>query len=118
MAVQKKCRIKSGDKVVVITGKDRGRSGVVSRVYVQKRKYKSDRMVAIVDGVNVKKKHTKANPNAGIEGGILDKEGLIDVSNLAILNPQTNRADRVGYRNLEDGRKVRFMKSNNEVIDE
>ena len=115
--VSRKCKIKCGDTVVVLTGKDRGRSGVVTRIYVQTRKFKKDRMVALVEGINIKKKHVKANPNANVEGGIVEKEAAIDISNIALLNAQTNKADKVGYKILEDGTKVRVTKSDNEVID-
>ena len=115
--VSRKCRIKSGDTVVVLTGKDRGRSGVVTRVYVQTRKFKKDRVLALVEGINIKKKHVKPNPNANVEGGIVEQEAAIDISNIALLNAQTNKADKVGYKILEDGKKVRITKSDNEVID-
>ena len=102
-------KIKQGDDVVVIAGKDKGRRGTVLRVYPD------DRL--IVENVNVAKKHQRPNPNAGVPGGIIDKEMPIDVSNVMIYNPATKRGDRVGIRQLEDGRKVRFFKSNGEVLD-
>lgn len=102
-------KIRKGDEVVVLAGKDKGKRGTVLRVV-------NDHRVD-VEGVNLVKKHQRPNPNKGIEGGIVDKQMSIDVSNIAIYNPQTEKADRVGFRVLEDGRKVRFFKSNNEVID-
>jgi large subunit ribosomal protein L24 len=102
-------RIKKGDEVVVITGKDKGRRGAVLRIYDDGR--------VLVENVNIAKKHQKANPNAGQPGGIISKEMPIDISNVMIFNPQTEKGDRVGYRRLEDGKKVRFFKSNNEILD-
>jgi len=102
-------RIKKGDEVVVITGKDKGRRGSVLRVYDDGR--------VLVENVNIVKKHQKPNPNAGQPGGIISKEMPIDVSNVMIFNPQTDKGDRIGYRRLEDGKKVRYFKSNNEILD-
>ena len=102
-------KIRKGDEVVVLTGKDKGKRGTVLRVV-------SDSRIN-VEGVNLVKKHQRPNPNKGIEGGIVEKQMSIDVSNVAIYNPQTEKADRVGFRVLDDGRKVRFFKSTNEVID-
>jgi large subunit ribosomal protein L24 len=102
-------RIKKGDEVIVIAGKDKGRRGSVLRVYDDGR--------VLVENVNVAKKHQRANPNAGQPGGIISKEMPIDISNVMIFNAQTEKGDRIGYRRLEDGRKVRFLKSNNEVLD-
>ena len=102
-------KIKQGDDVVVIAGKDKGRRGTVLRVYPDDR--------VVVENVNVAKKHQRPNPNAGVPGGIIDKEMPIDVSNVMIYNPATKRGDRVGIRELEDGRKVRFFRSNGEVLD-
>ncbi len=101
-------RIKKGDEVVVIAGKDKGRRGTVLNV---------DEDRVLVEGVNVVKKHIKANPNAGTQGGIVDQERSIHESNVMIYNPVTDKADRIGFRTLEDGTKVRFFKSNNEVVD-
>lgn len=102
-------KIKVGDTVIVLTGKDKGRTGAVLR------KTKEDRI--LVGGVNLVKKHVKGNPDQNKEGGIIDREAALHISNVAILNPQTNRADRVGIKVLEDGKKVRYFKSNDEVID-
>lgn len=102
-------KIKTGDEVIVLSGKDKGKRGKVKRVL------KDDRV--IVEGINIAKKHQKPIPARGILGGIIEKEMPIHVSNVAIFNPLTGKADRVGFRFLEDGRKVRYFKSNNEVID-
>ena len=102
-------KIKQGDEVVVVAGKDKGRRGTVIRVYTDDR--------VLVENVNVASKHQKPNPNAGVPGGIIEKEMPLDVSNVMLFNPTTQKADRVGYRRLEDGKKVRFFKSNKEVLD-
>lgn len=101
-------KIKREDEVVVLTGKDKGRRGRVRKVVG------ADRV--IVAGINMIKKHTRPNPQAGVQGGIVEREAPIQVSNVAIFNPQTSRADRVGFR-VEEGRKVRFYKSTGAVID-
>lgn len=103
-------RIRKGDKVIVIAGKDKGKTGSVLSVV-------NDEEKVFVENVNIIKKHTKGNPQMGQPGGIIEKEAGIHVSNVAILNPVTNKADRIGYRELKDGQKVRFFKSNNEVVD-
>jgi large subunit ribosomal protein L24 len=103
-------KIKKGDDVIVITGKDKGKRGSVVRVLTEE-----DRV--IVENVNIAKKHQKPNPAVGAPGGIIEKEMPLDISNVAIFNPITGKADRVGIKVLEDGRKVRFFKSNGEVID-
>ena len=102
-------KIKKGDQVVVLAGKDKGKQGAVLRVI--------DSEKLIVENVNMVKKHTKANPNKGEPGGILDKEMPLDLSNVAIFNPTTGKGDRVGFKTLADGRKVRIFKSNGEVVD-
>jgi large subunit ribosomal protein L24 len=101
-------KIKKGDNVVVIAGRDKGKRGDVSRIV--------DANHVIVNGVNTVKKHTKPNPMKNQPGGIVTKEMPIDVSNVAIYNPVTKKADRIGVRQLEDGRKVRFFKGNGEQI--
>lgn len=106
-------KVKVGDNVVVITGKDKGKSGRVLRIV--KKEKKDTRLV--VEGINMVKKHTKPNPNKQEQGGIVEKEAAIHVSNVALLNPSTSKADRVGIRTLEDGKKVRYFKSNDEVVD-
>ena len=102
-------KIKKGDDVVVTTGKDKGKLGTVLRVL--------DAEFILVEGANKVKKHQRPNPMKGMTGGIIEKEMPLHVSKVAIFNPQTRKADRVGFRQLEDGRKVRFFKSNGEVID-
>ena len=102
-------KIRKGDNVVVIAGRDKGKRGSVLRVV--------DDSHVVVEGVNRVKKHQRPNPMKGTTGGIVDMEVPIDVSNIAILNPATQKADRIGFRLLDDGRKVRFLKSNGEVID-
>jgi large subunit ribosomal protein L24 len=101
-------KIKKGDNVVVITGRDKGKRGDVSRIV--------DDGHVIVNGINTVKKHTKPNPMKNQPGGIITKEMPIDVSNVAIYNPVTKKPDRIGVRTLEDGRKVRFYKGNGEQI--
>ncbi len=101
-------KIKKGDKVVVITGRSKGKTGEVLKVFP------SDRL-AIVQGVNMAKRHTR--PSAGTSGGIVEKEASIDVSNLAHVDPKTDEPTRVGYKFLDDGRKVRYAKRSGEVID-
>ncbi|MCI0653177.1 MAG: 50S ribosomal protein L24 [Methylococcaceae bacterium] len=102
-------RIRKGDDVMVLTGKDKGKKGSVQK-FVQGGK-------VIVQGVNLVKKHRKPNPNRGMPGGIEEKEMPIHLSNVGIFNPETKKADRVGFRTLEDGRKVRYFKSTKEIID-
>ena len=101
-------KIRKGDEVVAITGKDKGKRGTVVRVLEG---------AVVVQGINVVKKHQKPNPVRGQVGGIIDREMPIDISNIALFNPTTQKGDRVGIRALEDGRRVRFFKSNGEVID-
>jgi large subunit ribosomal protein L24 len=103
-------RIKKGDDVVVIAGKDKGKRGVVLRVIEER-----DRV--IVENVGMVKRHTKGNPMQGTAGGIIEKEMPIHISNIAIWNPVANKGDRIGFKHLEDGRKVRVFKSNSEVVD-
>jgi large subunit ribosomal protein L24 len=102
-------KIRKGDDVVVITGKDKGRRGLVLRMLEDGH--------LLVDGVNKVKKHMKPNPAKGVAGGIVEKEMPLDISNIALFNPATQKADRVGIKVLEDGRKVRYFKSNGEVLD-
>ena len=102
-------KIRKGDQVVVTTGKDKGKRGLVLRVLPTGR--------VVVEGVNRVKRHTRPNPIKGQAGGIVDKEMPIHASNVALFNPATGKGDRVGIRTLDDGRKVRFFKSNGEVAD-
>jgi len=101
-------KIKREDEVIVLAGKDKGKRGTVRQVI--------DNQRVVVAGVNMIKKHTKANPQAGIAGGIIEKEAPIQISNIAIFNASSSKADRVGYR-VEDGKKVRIYKSSGELID-
>lgn len=102
-------KIRKGDDVIVLAGKDKGRRGTVLRVVDEER--------VIVEGVNKVKKHQKPNPLRGEAGGIVEKEMPIHISNVALFNPATQKGDRVGFRILEDGRKVRYFKSTGEVLD-
>lgn len=102
-------KIRKGDQVVVQTGKDKGKRGVVLSVLPEGR--------VVVEGVNVVKKHTRPNPMRGVQGGIVAKEMSVDISNIALFNNATQKGDRVGFKVLDDGRKVRVFKSNGEVVD-
>ena len=102
-------KIRKGDDVVVLSGRDKGKRGTVLQIIENNR--------ILVDNVNVIKKHVKPNPNRGETGGIIEKEAPIQISNVALFNPNTNKADRVGFKVLEDGRKVRVFKSDGEVAD-
>jgi large subunit ribosomal protein L24 len=101
-------KIRKGDEVVVIAGRDKGRRGTVTQVLGDK---------LIVEGVNTVKRHTKPNPQRNVSGGIVTKEAALDISNVMLWNPVAKKGDRVGIRTLADGRKVRFFKSNKEVVD-
>jgi large subunit ribosomal protein L24 len=100
-------KIIRGDQVIVIAGKDKGETGKVLKVLADNR--------VIVGGINLVKKHTKPNPMLGTQGGIIEKEAPLNVSNVAILNPETKKADRVGFK-VEDGKKVRIYKSTKAVV--
>jgi large subunit ribosomal protein L24 len=102
-------KIRKGDEVLVIAGRDKGRRGTVVKVV--------DEGHVIVEGINMVKRHTKPNPQRQVQGGIVEREAAIDLSNVALWNPVTKKGDRVGVRTLADGRKVRFFKSNKEVVD-
>jgi len=101
-------KIRKGDDVIITTGKDKGKRGTILRLLESK---------VLVEGANKVKKHQKPNPVKGQAGGIVEMEMPLDISNVALFNPATKKADRVGIKVLEDGRKVRFFKSNGEVID-
>ena len=101
-------RLRKGDEVIVITGKDKGKRGSVSSVM--------DSGKVLVDGINLVKKNTKANPMTGAQGGIVSKEMPIDASNVALVNPETNKADKVGFK-VEGDTKIRFFKSNGKAVD-
>jgi large subunit ribosomal protein L24 len=105
-------KIKKGDKIVVIAGKDKGRQGTVTAVL--------DDGHVLVEGINVVKKHQKGNPNAGVAGGIVEKEMPVDLSNVMLFNPATGKGDRVGFKFIGEGekrKKVRVFKSNQEMVD-
>ena len=101
-------KLRKGDEIVVISGKDKGRRSTITQ-------FVSDGKV-LVQGVNTAKKHQKGNPNAGVTGGIIEKDMPLDISNVMLVNPATGKGDRVGFKVLEDGKKVRFFKSNGEVV--
>ena len=101
-------RIKKGDQVVVNTGKDKGKQGEVVRV-------DGDRVV--VGNVNIVKRHTKPNPQAGVAGGVVEREASIHISNVNVLNPASGKGERVGFKVLEDGRKLRVFRSSGEALD-
>ena len=101
-------RIRKGDQVVVITGKDKGKKGEITRVAGER---------VIVANINVVKRHTKANPQAGQAGGIVEREAPLHISNVMLFNPATGKGDRVGFKVLEDGRKVRVFRSSGEAVD-
>jgi len=101
-------RIKKGDQVVINTGKDKGKQGEVIRV-------DGDRV--IVSNVNIVKRHTKPNPQAGVAGGVVEREASIHISNVAVVNPASGKGERVGFKVLEDGRKLRVFRSSGEALD-
>ncbi len=101
-------KIRKGDQVVVIAGKDKGKRGTVAR--------RVDAERVVVEGVNRVKKHVKPNPVKGFVGGVVDKDMPLHISNVALFNPKTQKADRVGFKLLEDGSKVRVFKSNGETV--
>ena len=103
-------KLKKGDDIIVIAGKDKGKRGTITTVMPKESR-------VLIEGINMVKKHQKPNPAMGVPGGIIEKEMPMHVSNVAIFNAATGKADRVGIKILEDGRKVRIFKSNNEVID-
>jgi large subunit ribosomal protein L24 len=103
-------KINKGDNVIVIAGKDKGKKGIVLTVVKESKKL-------IIDGINTVKKHTKANPNIGENGGILIKHQPIDGSNVMLYDQVSEKGSRVGIRTLEDGRKVRYFKVSNELVD-
>src|SRR5271168_2613776 len=102
-------KIRKGDTVTLIAGRDKGRRGAVIEVL-------SDDRVR-VEGLNMSKKHQRPNPNMGVQGGIVEREAPLHISNVSIFNPATQKADRVGFKSLADGRKVRVFKSNKEMVD-
>ena len=102
-------KIRQGDEVIVIAGKDRGRRGTVQQVFKDQR--------VLVEGINIAKKHKKGNPQQGIEGGIVDQAMPLDISNVQVFNPKSKKGDRVGIRVSESGGKERFFKSTGDAVD-
>jgi large subunit ribosomal protein L24 len=102
-------KLRQGDEVIVLAGKDKGKQGKIIALIENKK--------ILVEGINRVKKHQKGNPNAGVQGGIIDKDMPINISNVGLYNPETKKADRVGFKFLDDGKKVRYFKSTNEVVD-
>jgi large subunit ribosomal protein L24 len=102
-------KIRKGDMVVLITGRDKGRKGAVIEVLADDR--------VRVEGLNMSKKHQRPNPQMGVQGGIIEREAPLHVSNVLVFNPSTQKGERVGFKALEDGRKVRVFKSNKEMVD-
>lgn len=102
-------KIRKGDKVIINTGKDKGKQGMVLSILDDKR--------VLVEGLNMVKKHTKPNPTKGDQGGVVSKEMPLDISNIAIFNSATNKSDKVTFKSLKDGKKIRIYKSNKEAVD-
>lgn len=102
-------KIRKGDQVIVLAGRDKGKRGAVLRVL--------DEMRLLVQNINMVKRHTKPNPQRNVPGGIVDKEAPIHVSNIALVNPVTGKGERIGFKTLADGRKVRIWKKSGEVVD-
>ncbi len=102
-------KIRKGDEVIVLAGKDKGKRGTVLKVLTNGK--------AMVNDINIVKKHVRGNPQTGVTGGINEREAAIQLSNIGLYNPATDKADRVGFKTLDDGRKVRYYKSSGETID-
>ena len=102
-------KIRKGDTVILIAGRDKGRRGAVIDVMGDDR--------VRVEGINMSKKHQRPNPQMGVQGGIIEREAPLHVSNVMVFNPATQKGDRVGFKSLEDGRRVRVFKSNREMVD-
>lgn len=103
-------KIKKGDEVIILAGKSKGIRGKALRVV-------ACGMKVVVEGTNLIKKHVKANPNSNEPGGVIEREAPLDISNVAIYNPLTKKADRVAFKVLADGKKVRYFKSNGELVE-
>ena len=102
-------RLKKGDMVIITAGKDKGKKGEIMKVI--------DLENLLISNINIAKKHVKPNPNKGVDGGVLEREMPIHISNIMIFNPLTIKGDRIGFKKLDSGKKVRIYKSNNEVVD-
>jgi large subunit ribosomal protein L24 len=103
-------KLKTGDEVIVLTGKSNGQRGKITKIITEKNR-------VVVEGLNMMKKHVRPNPQAGIQGGIVEKEAPMDISNVALFNSKTGKADKVGIKVQEDGKRVRIFKSNGELVD-
>lgn len=103
-------KLKTGDEVIVLTGKSNGQRGKITKIITDKGRI-------VVEGVNMMKKHVKPNPQAGVQGGIVEMEAALNISNVALFNTKTGKADKVGIKVQEDGKRVRFFKSNGELVD-
>ena len=103
-------KLKTGDEVIVLTGKSNGQRGKITKLIADKGR-------VVVEGVNMMKKHVKPNPQAGVQGGIIEMEAPMNISNVALFNAKTGKADKVGIKVQEDGKRVRFFKSNGELVD-
>ena len=109
---QVKSKIKKGDEVIVITGNDKGKRGTVLQV----KRLQKGVVKLLIEGVNMAKKHVKPNPQVGEQGGIKEREAYIDISNVMLFNSALNKGERVGFRLLEDGKKVRYFKTSGEIV--
>ncbi len=103
-------KLKTGDEIIVLAGKSNGQRGKITKIITGKGR-------VVVEGVNMMKKHVKPNPQAGVQGGIVEMEAAMDISNIALFNAKTGKADKVGFKVQEDGKRVRFFKSNGELVD-
>jgi large subunit ribosomal protein L24 len=103
-------KLKTGDEVIVMTGKSNGQRGKITKLIKEKGR-------VVVEGTNMMKKHVKPNPQANVQGGIIEMEAPMNISNVALFNPKTAKADKVGIKVQEDGKRVRFFKSNGELVD-
>ena len=103
-------KLRTGDEVVVLTGKSNGQRGKIKKILTDKNR-------VVVEGLNMIKKHVRPNPQAGIQGGIVEKEAALDISNVALFNPKTGKGEKVGIKVLENGKRVRIFKSTGELVD-
>lgn len=103
-------KLKTGDEVIVLAGKSNGQRGKITKIIKEKGR-------VVVEGVNMMKKHVKPNPQAGVQGGIVEMEAALDISNVALFNAKAGKAGKVGIKVQEDGKRVRFFKSDGELVD-